>query len=565
MPKYVADFETTTDPADTRVWAWAVVEIGNIDNIEYGNSIYTFSDWLKDHVGSTVYFHNLKFDGQFIVDYLLRADWEYIEEEKFLHPKAFTALISDMGQWYDLKLCFSGSSPKHHKCVTIYDSLKLLPFSVEKIAKAFNLEMLKGEIDYTAPREFGHLPTDEEIAYIHNDVCIVAQALQVMFSIGMTKMTIGSNALNFYKTAMGKDTFLKIFPPPLTYDRNIRQSYRGGWTYVNPDYADKDIGEGIVLDVNSLYPSQMKYKPMPYGVGMWFKGQYKQDYSRPLYIQHFRCAFEIKPGFLPTVQIHYNPRFKATEYVTSSNGEIVDMCMTSVDLKLFLDHYDVYSMEYESGWSFKAKEHLFDDYIDYWTEQKIKAKQEDNGGMYTIAKLFLNNLYGKFSTAPTTASKHPRLEDGEVKYSIGADEERDPVYLPVGTFITAYARDVTIRAAQKVKDRFLYADTDSLHLIGTEVPADLDVDDYRLGAWKLENRFRRGRYLHAKCYLEDIYNEKTGEYELKPTIAGLPAKQHSQVNFDNFHYGAVYTGKLLPKKVVGGVVLTPHTFEIKKK
>ena len=563
MEKYVADFETTTDASDTRVWAWAVVKVNDITDITYGNVLETFIDWLCSHTGVAVYFHNLKFDGMFIVDWLLKHDWEYSFTGKNMVKHEFSTLISDMGQWYTMKLCIKGEGKKR-EFVTIYDSLKLLPYSVEEVAKSFKLEMLKGEIDYNAYREVGHKLTDEEKAYIHNDACIVAQALKQMFDKGFEKMTIGSNALSYYKETFGKKNFERRFPPPVTYDHDIRQSYRGGWTYCNPKYSGQDIGEGIVLDVNSLYPSVMRNRPMPFGVGVWYKGEYVYDEMYPLYIQHFRCQFEIKEGYLPTYQIHFNPRFSSTEYALSSKGEYVDMCMTSVDLKLFMEHYNVYNLEWCSGWKFRSFEHAFDAYIEYWTEQKIQAKKDENWGLYTIAKLFLNNLYGKFSTSPIVQSKNPILIEDRVKLELGNKEEKTPVYLPVGTFITAYARDVTIRSAQKVVDRFLYADTDSLHLLGTEIPADLDVDDYKLGAWKHESTFRRGRYLHAKCYIEDIYNEKTGMYELKPTIAGLPHKLHEQVTWENFQAGAIYTGKLLPKTVNGGVVLQPVDFKIKK-
>ena len=45
--------------------------------------------------------------------------------------------------------------------------------------------------------------------------------------------------------------------PQLNYeiDHDMRQAYKGGFTYLNPIYKEKDIGGGVVLDVNSLYPS----------------------------------------------------------------------------------------------------------------------------------------------------------------------------------------------------------------------------------------------------------------------------------------------------------------------
>ena len=42
MKKFTADFETTTDPNDCRVWAYAISEIGNLDNFQYGNSLDDF-------------------------------------------------------------------------------------------------------------------------------------------------------------------------------------------------------------------------------------------------------------------------------------------------------------------------------------------------------------------------------------------------------------------------------------------------------------------------------------------------------------------------------------------
>ena len=47
MRKFTADFETTTDPNDCRVWAYALSEIGNPDNFIYGNSIDEFFKFCK--------------------------------------------------------------------------------------------------------------------------------------------------------------------------------------------------------------------------------------------------------------------------------------------------------------------------------------------------------------------------------------------------------------------------------------------------------------------------------------------------------------------------------------
>ena len=115
-------------------------------------------------------------------------------------------------------------------------------------------------------------------------------------------------------------------------------------------------------------------------------------------------------------------------------------------------------------------------------------------------------------------------------------------------------------------------DTDSLHLLGTEFPEGIDIDDYRLGAMKIEGYFYRGKYLHAKCYIEEMdLDEKEaarGQYPVngdrmtKVTIAGLPGNCRRQVSFNNFQAGAIYTGKLKPVYHSTGIVLEETTFQI---
>ena len=43
---------------------------------------------------------------------------------------------------------------------------------------------------------------------------------------------------------------------------------------MNPIYADKDVGEGNVFDVNSLYPSRMYYCDLPWGEPKFYDGVY---------------------------------------------------------------------------------------------------------------------------------------------------------------------------------------------------------------------------------------------------------------------------------------------------
>lgn len=559
MKAYIADFETTTDPNDCRVWAYAVCDVDDHTLIEYGNSIEGFISWCEIHANSKVYFHNLAFDGAFIFDYLEKHGWLWVDNDAPKSDYTYTTIISDMNQVYSTVLYFTPMFK-----VTIYDSLKVIPLSVKAMAKAYGLEMRKGELDYDTYREPGHILTAEEIDYITRDVAIVAQVMKLYIDEGLTKMTAGSNALFDFKKMMGGHRgFRRVFPliEPEA-DDFIRKAYRGGFTYVAPRYAGKKIGEGIVFDVNSLYPSVMAScdgQELPYGKPEWFDGEPKEDWRKPLWVALVTCRFKIKPNHIPCIQLKGNFRFKQTEYLENSNG-YVSFTVTNVDWKLITAHYEVSDVEWFGGYKFKGNKNLFKQYVSKWVEVKNQAAKEGNAGKRSIAKLMLNSLYGKFSTRREVCSRRPVLVDNVIKYVDIEPDEREPVYLPVGVFITSYARYKTISSAQRVYDRFIYADTDSLHLEGVELPNTLDIDPYALGWWKHESTFCHAKFLRAKCYCE----EDADTHELTVHVAGMPDVCHDQVTIDNFELGATYQGKLYAKRVDGGIVLEAGDITIRE-
>lgn len=99
---------------------------------------------------------------------------------------------------------------------------------------------------------------------LKNDVVILSKALHFMLNHGEVKMTSGANALADYKRRVDKDDWKRWFPKldKLTYN-DIKKSYKGGYTYLNPAYRSKEVKEGLVYDVNSMYPWAMHYCKLP--------------------------------------------------------------------------------------------------------------------------------------------------------------------------------------------------------------------------------------------------------------------------------------------------------------
>ena len=597
MIAYTADFETTTDEKDCRIWAYALCNIDDPTEFHYGTNFEEFMNFCANPTRNfTLYFHNLKFDGSFIISWLLSNGFEYISDKREKRNDTFTTLITDMGQFYAIEIYFNVKG-HHVNKVKILDSLKIFPnFSVERVAEGFGLPIHKLEIDYKQKRPLGWQLTKQEIDYIRNDVEIMARALKIMFNEGLNKMTIAGDAFASYKEFV--PNFRRRFPVlPKEVDEDIRLSYRGGFTYVNEIYKEKPVGRGICIDKNSMYPSKMVQQPLPYGKPEFFEGKYKQDNSMPLYIQSLTCKFELKKGKIPNIQLKNNLSFMPNEYLSSSKDELITISLCNPDYELFLENYNISDVTYHGGWKFKECKGMFDEYINYWMDQKIKAGKEGNQPMRQIAKLMLNSLYGRFGLSILARQKFPYLDDkGVVKFALLPEEEREPVYIPVACFITSYGRVDTIRTSQKIrdyslkkygKDAYLYSDTDSIHCTLTdedleELKDDIFIDDYALGAWAKESDFDRALFIRQKCYIE----EEKGK--LNVTVAGLPKYLTPLITFENFKKGFTTEGltlhemidlaskngateeelkklhpKLTYKYVKGGVILADTDFTIK--
>ena len=596
---FAGDFETTTDENDARVWAYSLCNIEDYTDFRYGTSIDEFFEFCSDYLHNyKIWFHNLKFDGSYIIDYLLKHDFTWINDKKDKDNKTFTTLISDMGQFYSIVVYFKvNKKSRHTNKVEFFDSLKIFPnFSVEKVAKAFDLPIRKLKIDYQKYRPIGYQLTDAEIAYIQNDVEIMARALKEMFSRDLTRMTIASDAIKDLRSDF--PNFRKIYPVlNLEVDKAIRKSYKGGFTYVNEAWQEKEVGKGIILDVNSLYPSCM-YSPyaLPFGQPIMYEGKYQDDINYPLYVQSITCIFELKKGKIPSIQIKNNLSFIPNEYVKSSNGEFVTLYLTKPDYELFCSQYHIYHPKYNGGWKFKSSIGNFDTYINRWMEQKIKAGKEGNAPLKIIAKLMLNSAYGKLGCSSEGRKKQPYLDNNVLKFKYLDKEEREPLYVASASFITSYGRLRTITTSQIIKDytiqkygedRYYYSDTDSIHAGLTDEDLEelkdiIQIDDFKLGCWAKEGEFTRAYYIRQKCYIEEV-NGKT-----EVTVAGLPKYLAPLVNFDNFKKGFTTEGmtqedminlarkngateeeidrlhhKLTYKYVKGGVILADTDFTIK--
>lgn len=642
--KFMCDFETTVyeGQTSTEVWASASVEFYT-ENVNIFHSIDEQFQYFKAlNCDIIAYYHNLKFDGNFWLSYLLtKLKYEqaihYLNDEqtqaefiaiKDMKNKTFRYTISDMGQWYTLTIKVNNHT------IELRDSLKLLPFSVKQIGKSFKTKHQKLDMEYVGYRYAGCNITDEEKQYIANDVLVVKEALEQLFNDGHDKLTIGSCCMEEYKKTTGAYDYKDLFPPldEVALDKNIfdssnadeyiRHSYRGGWCYLVKGKENKVKHNGTTGDVNSLYPSMMHSQSgnhFPIGKPYFWSGNIIPNEAigeNKYFFLRIKTRFYIKENMLPFIQIKGNHLYKGTESLTTSdilnkdgtynryykdkNGNIHDstviMTVTMTDYKLMLKHYELVDFEILDGCWFYSMKGIFDNYINHYAEIKMNSK----GAKRTEAKLFLNNLYGKLASSSNSSFKVAYVKDDEsIGFYIVPANNKKVGHIATGSAITSYARNFTITAAQKNyygvdKAGFIYADTDSIHC---DLPADkikgITVDPVKFCCWKLESSWDTAIFTRQKTYIEhithndlipvdepyndikcagmpqkckDLFNKSMQGYEVKESdnytqseLKFLATKR----DYSDFKVGLCVPGKLLPKRIKGGVLLVDTTYEMR--
>ena len=548
---FVADFETTSEKfynenGYTKVWLYAICDMnGNIVN--YGETIEQFIMYIRTLYGKTIYFHNLKFDGTFILDYLLKLGYTYYETFPKDCNKGISTLIGEMGEYYSIDIRIA-----KNKTIHINDSLKLLPFKVEKIAKDFGLPMLKGKIDYDV-----YEVNEETKQYVFNDVKIVALALRELKNEGMSRMTTASSAYSFFSKMYERYFLTNMYPSlDIEFLKEWRQAYRGGRSMVNPKYQRQVLENVKRYDINSMYPHVMRNLPLPYGepIKITEPGSFKFE------LYHIRTMFCLKEGHLPSLlkkQALYNAD---DTYYTSSDGE-EELWISNIDYMLLIRNYDIVFIDWLDMYGFYTTTSMFKSYVDFWYNRKLK----DNGAKKITDKLMLNSLYGKFGTNPIKYKKIPYINDNyAISYEKSEESEGTHYYLPVAIAITSWAHKLLDDAIYIAGvDNFVYCDTDSVHILN-ELPNDM-IHSTDLGKFKLEAIETKAKYVRQKCYV--TYENNKAHI----TCAGMPELSKNRL-IDNtdidtllsmFDNGLIVRNKLIPKRVCGGTILHETTFEIK--
>lgn len=553
---YCADFETTSNAqyeveGETKVYLWKLMGVDS-DTDRLGIDMASFMGTIQELGNSTIYFHNLSFDGEFILWWLLEQEFEY--SELLDKDKTFNSIIDETGSIYCIKVR-QGDTTTEFRC-----SYKLFPKSIKEIGEMVGIPKLNETHNYEEIKHYDSvydLP-DEEIKYITNDVRIMVALIKYLQEKNVKGMTMSSSAYKNWeqdKYQLCKHQMKKN--PNEEIVEIVRKSYRGGITKVNPAYAGIEFNDVISFDVNSLYPSVMYENPMPIGDGKIYKsveeGRKDNRYLFIIvaYVQYAKVRTNCHAFIGNQSGFSYSRKY--------SYDDVIENKM----VYLWLDEYNLFNLVYDAqvtimkvvGW--KKANYVFKDYIDRWYKVKENAK---NGTERSLAKLMLNSLYGKFGMNDSRVTKVPVAIGDTIIYKT-IENNTTYYYKEVASYITSKARCKLASFMNRCGDKFLYCDTDSVYYIGHEIPEIFKdvVDPKKLGYWKYEGHYTRFKALKAKCYIKQL-----DDGTIERRVAGCPKECAELITFDNFAPNLkLSNAKRCKKKVKGGIVIGSTDFTIK--
>lgn len=430
------------------------------DSVFIGEKLSDFME-LCVSLDCDVYFHNLEYDGRYIVDYLISKDISF----EIINRVNRLLILSVMGT----KLRF-------------IDTYALFQDSLKNVSKVFAPEYQKLSIDFDE-MDFD-ISNKDHIDYLIMD-CLalkhsyinIRRLIHETFGVN-AGYTTSNTALRYWQTTLGKDDIFYTLSDEK--DEFVRKAYHGGFVYV----SKVDLFENItVLDFNSMYPSVMRDTPMPLG--------------NPVFTDRFEGV-----GFYRVTVDDTEAKFKfLTGYDDKGRkGKLTGvfecyLCDLEYELALELG----YKITVISGLVFPENKHIFGEFVD--TCERLRLANNKNS-VGTTTKYIQNSLYGKFGTKK---EKEKIVYMSEINYDLTPylnphTGEHDGLYIDIheklsdfclphfSAYITAGARVKLVRTMIKAGlDNVVYCDTDSLFVTGAGYENLKGMLGNKYGELKIEN------------------------------------------------------------------------------
>lgn len=331
------------------------------------------------------------------------------------------------------------------------------------------------------------------LEYLHSD-CVNLYSLVMQYIENFSvNLTVGATAM---KQVIARHEFDRLTPK---LDRDFRDFYHGG--RVQCFHAGIIKGDYRVYDVNSMYPKVMRDMRHPLNGSFEYVDTLPADFSRPYFLEFTGANNGALPIKLSGEDLRFDidyGRFHATSH--------------EIEVAL---RYNLIRVDRIHRCAVAQHSISFVEFVDYMYAWKVRAKREGDKAGELFAKFMLNSAYGKFGQNPEN------FEEWFLNREAGADAtlsfngyelyswndkfelwKRPAIILDSSYFdvtiaasITGGARAILLDGIMNATD-LLYCDTDSLICRGLALP----IDDYQLGAWKIEREATEVAIAGKKLY-----------------------------------------------------------------
>ena len=435
--------------------------------------------------------HNLNFDFAVLdgASQLEQRGWTM----KFVYLKGFTVLMTFR----------SGQ-----KTIKLFSTTNWFHSPLSELGKVVGLDKL--EVDFSTTDD-----TDLSI-YCRRDVEILVRLVKEYLAFcaehdcGKLKLTAASQSFAAYRHRF---MHTKIYTHDNQAARSMeRAAYHGGRSSVF--YVGALDGDTYYkLDINSAYPNVMVNEFMPTRLIAVLDNvdiaRLKTLIEKYCLIADLSLASDLNP--YPVNMGGFNI-YPVGQFRT---------VLSTPEIRYALEHGHVIEVHKVAVYT-RAK--IFSEYVDYFYRLKDRYKKENNRPGYTMVKLFLNSLYGKFGQRATRflladdyvdeypSSGHIRdCSTGKIYtvYRIGKHLYIESECEDEGESMPAIAAHIT--AAQRIylfnlmstagRGNVFYCDTDSVvvNSIGMENLKG-EIDPNALGKLKVEETDSNPKFVAAKTY-----------------------------------------------------------------
>jgi hypothetical protein len=389
-----------------------------------------------------------------------------------------------------------------------YDSSGILPFSLDRAAKAFRVDHQKLDIDHSIKKRI----TKSLITYLEHDCKALHEVITKFYQAPILENT------NFKPTLASQslEVLRKYIPVPIPsinspeIDHFIRRAYAGGRVEIfRPIYDSADTPLNY-YDFASLYPSVMRDMDVP--------GHLKGIHKKITPLSYTDCEVESPDGlYLPLLWQKTKTKFIFPEGKFRGvfpGAELIEA--EKLGYKIHKIHKSI---------EFTNLGPIFRDYIDDLF--KIKSEATDPV-QREVAKYLLNAGYGRMGIKRERETLC--IDDGSPGITpldiyignlrLGKKETHfDGFSHPgIAALVTAHARIKLHRAMVPVQDKLYYCDTDSI------ITSAVLPNSQRLGQLKLEDTANQACFLLPKTYI----------FGSQCKMKGFPKEFAQSQNFEDF-------------------------------